>query len=99
MKNPVSCDPRNRPYQNGKTFEDCKLEARKNTQSLSKEIQSKNEISWNYILEVAGHDEIVYKLTLKYLREIGYDIGNYKLPRVAKIIENNHSNNFNDQKS
>lgn len=99
MKNPVSCDPRKKPYKNGKTFEDCKSEARKNTQGLSKEIQSKNEISWNHILEVADHDEIVYKLTLKYLREMGYDIGNYKVPRVAKISDNNHNNNYSDQKS
>ena len=107
MKNPISCDPRNKPYKNGKTFEDCKSEARKNTQNLSKEIQSRNEVSWNRILEAADHDEIVYKLTLKYLRETGYDIGNYKIPRVAKIIGNssinssnshNHSNNNNDQK-
>ena len=34
-----------------------------------------------YILE-AEHDEIVYKLTLKYLREMGYDIGNYLSPKV-----------------
>ncbi len=83
MKNPIACDPRNRPYKNGKTFEDCKSEARKNTATLSKEIQSNNQISWNRILEVADHDEIVYKLTLKYLREMGYDIGNYLTPRVA----------------
>jgi hypothetical protein len=97
LKNPVSCDPRNKPYKNGKTFEDCKSEAREKTQGLSKEIQSKNEISWNHILEVADHDEIVYKLTLKYLREMGYDIGNYKVPRVAKISDNNHNNNYSDQ--
>ena len=50
---------------------------------LSNEIQSNNQISWNRILEVADHDEIVYKLTLKYLREMGHDIGNYLTPRVA----------------
>jgi hypothetical protein len=44
--------------------------------------KSKNEISWSHILEVAEHDEIVYKLTLKYLREMGYDIGNYLSPKV-----------------
>ncbi len=109
MKNPISCDPRNKPYKNGKTFEDCKSEARKNTQALSKELQSRNEVSWNHILEVADHDEIVYKLTLKYLREMGFDIGDYKTPRVAKILGNNnssshnhnhiHNNNNNDQKT
>ena len=84
MKNPIACDPRNRPYKSGKTFEDCKSEARKNTAMLSNEIQSSNQISWNRILEAADHDEIVYKLTLKSpLREMGYDIGNYLTPRVT----------------
>jgi hypothetical protein len=82
LKNPVSCDPRNKAYKNGKTFEDCKVEARRKTKILSEEINLKNEISWSYILEVAEHDEIVYKLTLKYLREMGYDIGNYLSPKV-----------------
>jgi hypothetical protein len=91
LKNPISCDSRKRDYKNGKTFEDCKLEARTNTQRLSKEIQLNNEISWNHILEVANHDEIVYKLTLKYLREIGYDIGNYQIPKVTKK-DNNRDN-------
>ena len=94
MKNPISCDPRNKPYKNGKTFEDCKSEARKKTRDLSKEIQSRNEVSWNHILEVADHDEIVYKLTLKYLREMGYDIGNYKIPRVAKILSSSSSSSI-----
>jgi hypothetical protein len=83
LKNPIACDSRNHPYKNGKTFEDCKAEARKNTAILSEEVQSNNQISWNRILEAADHDEIVYKLTLKYLREKGYDIGNYLTPRVA----------------
>jgi hypothetical protein len=34
------------------------------------------------ILEVADYNELVYKLTLKYLRQKGYDIGYNKLPRV-----------------
>jgi len=33
-------------------------------------------------LEQADHDEIVYKLTLKYLRRDGYDIGNSKRPEI-----------------
>ena len=93
MKNPIACDPRNRPYKNGKTFEDCKAEARKNTSALSGEIQSNSQISWNRILEVADHDEIVNKLTLKYLREMGYDIGNYLTPRVAAKSSASSSNN------
>jgi hypothetical protein len=92
LKNPIACDPRNKPYKNGKTFEACKTEARKKTQQLSNELQSSNEISWNHILEAANHDEIVYKLTLKYLREMGFDIGDYKKPRVAKRVDHNNNN-------
>ena len=57
---------------------------RKNTEILSDEILKKGEVSWTAILEVADHDELVYKLTLKYLRQRGYDIGNNKIPRVKK---------------
>jgi hypothetical protein len=62
-------------------MEQCKKEARKNTQLLSEEILKKDQVSWNTILETAGHDELVYKLTLKYLRQQGYDIGNNKTPQ------------------
>ena len=34
------------------------------------------------VLTVANNDELVYKLTLKYLRQRGFDIGNNKIPRV-----------------
>jgi len=69
-------------YENGKTFEECKEEARRYTEFLSKEVLEKGEVSWARILEVANHDELVYKLTLKYLRQKGYDIGYNKNPRV-----------------
>jgi hypothetical protein len=82
LKHPNSCDSRNRAYKNGKTFEDCKVEAMKTTSLVSEEILKNGEVSWNKILEVTDHDELVYKLTLKYLREMGYDIGNNKSPRV-----------------
>jgi hypothetical protein len=78
-----SCDSRLHAYKNGKTFEECKEEARKNTELLSEEILKKNgEVSWARILEMADYDELVYKLTLKYLRQKGYDIGYNKVPRV-----------------
>lgn len=76
------CDARVHVYKNGKTFEECKEEARQKTEILSKEILEKGEVSWARILEVADYDELVYKLTLKYLRQKGYDIGYNKLPRV-----------------
>jgi hypothetical protein len=80
--NSNSCDARVHPYKNGKTMEQSKEEARKNTELLSDEILMKGEVSWARILETAGYDELVYKLTLKYLRQKGYDIGYNKLPRV-----------------
>src|SRR5687768_12800327 len=73
--NSNSCDVRVHAYKNGKTFEQCKEEARKNTELLSEEILKAGEVSWARILETAGYDELVYKLTLKYLRQKGYDIG------------------------
>ena len=80
--NNSSCDARVHAYKNGKTMEQCKEEARKNTELLSGEILTKGEVSWASILETAGYDELVYKLTLKYLRQKGYDIGNNTIPRV-----------------
>jgi hypothetical protein len=77
-----SCDVRVHAYKNGKTMEQCKEEARKNTELLSEEILKKGEVSWTRILEMADYDELVYKLTLKYLRQKGYDIGYNKIPRV-----------------
>jgi hypothetical protein len=76
------CDIRIHAYKNGKTMEECKEEARKNTEFFSTEILKKGEVSWMRILEVADYDELVYKLTLKYLRQRGYDIGYNKIPRV-----------------
>ena len=91
MNHPISCDPRNHAYKNGKTFEDCKGEARRVIYHLAEEIgkSEAGEVSWNKILEVTDHDELVYKLTLKYLREKGYDIGNNKNPRVKVEIVSN----------
>ena len=82
MEKAHNCDIRVHAYKNGKTMEQCREEARKNTEILSDEILKKGEVSWSKVLDVADHDELVYKLTLKYLRQSGYDIGNNKIPRV-----------------
>ncbi len=84
MEKAPSCDVRVHAYKNGKTMEQCREEARKNTEILSDEILKNGEVSWTRVLEVADHDEQVYKLTLKYLRQGRYDIGNNKIPRVKK---------------
>jgi hypothetical protein len=42
-----------------------------------------------YLKKIRFDAEIdyVYKLTLKYLREMGYDIGNVTIPRVTRRME------------
>jgi hypothetical protein len=47
---------------NGKITEQCREEARKNTEILSDEILKKG--SWSKVLDVADPGELVYKLTL-----------------------------------
>lgn len=86
MTDRSSCDPRTKAYKNGKTFEECKKEARILVTKMASDTAADNkEITWNKILEIANHDEIVYKLILKYFRQMGYDIGDYKHPRVVKM--------------
>ena len=77
-----TCDVHVSAYKNGKTMEECKEEARKSTELILEEIIKNLEVPWERILEVTNHDELIYKLTLKYLRQKGYDIGNNKIPRV-----------------
>jgi len=45
-------------------------------------IAANGKVHWSEILEKVNHDELIYKLTLKYLRRDGYDIGNWKIPEV-----------------
>lgn len=78
----ASCDSRIHAHKNGKTMEQCRLQARKTTELLSQEVSKTGEVSWKRVLEVTDYDELVYKLTLKYLRQKGYDIGNNTIPRV-----------------
>ena len=78
----TSCDSRIHAYKNGKTMEQCRQEARKTTELLSEELSKTGEVSWKRVLEVTDYDELVYKLTLKYLRQKGHDIGNNTIPRI-----------------
>ena len=52
-----------------------------------KQIEQKGKILWTEILDQVDHDELIYKLTLKYLRRDGYEIGNYKMPEVKKFTK------------
>ena len=81
-----SCDRRVRSYRNGKTFEQCKEIAKSMNPQIQKQIFAKGKVSWKELLEKVDHDEIVYKLTLKYLRLDGFDIGDWKTPEIKKSI-------------
>ncbi len=80
-----SCDVRTRAYKNGKTFDECRQIAEKMNLVLQEQIRAKGKVLWTDLLEQADHDEIVYKLTLKYLRRDGYDIGNSKRPEIISV--------------
>ena len=81
-----SCDRRVRAYKNGKTFDECKEIAEFLNPDFKKHIEEKGRVLWTEILEKVDHDELLYKLTLKFLRRDGYDIGNHKIPEVKKFI-------------
>ena len=66
-------------------MEECRQEARKTTELLSEEISNAGEVSWKRVLDLTNYDELVYKLTLKYLKQKGYDIGNNRIPRIKNI--------------
>jgi len=81
-----SCDRRTRAYKNGKTFDECKEIAESMNPDFKKQIDQNGKILWTEILEQTNHDELIYKLTLKFLRRDGYDIGNFRVPEVKKFI-------------
>ena len=80
-----SCDRRTHAYKNGKTFEQCMEIAEKMNIQFQKDILENGKILWTELLDKVDHDELVYKLTLKYLRRDGFDIGNSKTPEVKKF--------------
>ncbi len=80
-----ACDARTRAYKNGKTFDECRKIAETNSSELAKKIEQSGVVSWSAILQTSDHDELVYKLTLKYLRQKGYNIGDWKTPQVTKF--------------
>ena len=80
-----SCDRLTRAYKNGKTMDECKEIAEKMNFVFQKQIETNGKVLWKDLLATVDHDELVYKLTLKYLRRDGYDIGNWKIPEVKKF--------------
>ncbi|PJC49977.1 MAG: hypothetical protein CO032_07150 [Nitrosopumilales archaeon CG_4_9_14_0_2_um_filter_34_16] len=80
-----SCDRRIRAYKNGKTFDQSRNDAESMNPDFKKLIEENGKVLWTEILDMVDHDEIMYKLTLKFLRRDGYDIGNHKIPEVKKF--------------
>ena len=81
-----TCDTRIRAYKNGKTFAQCKETAESMNSTFKDHIEKHDRLLWTEILDQVDHDELIYKLTLKFLRIDGYDIGNNKIPEVKKFI-------------
>ncbi|MDH3192227.1 MAG: hypothetical protein OEM18_06030 [Nitrosopumilus sp.] len=79
-----SCDRRVSSYKNGKTFDQCRDIAESMNPNFKTQIDEKGKILWKEILEQVNHDELIYKLTLKFLRRDGYNIGNHRIPEVKK---------------
>ena len=77
-----ACSTKPRRYD--KPFEEYRQAARSVTNKLEAEIEAKGSVTWERVMQAADRDEVVYKLTLKYLRQDGYDIGNNKQPFVKK---------------
>ena len=73
-------------YRHGKTYEECKELAEDFTAQLKPKISEKGKLAWSALLETVNHDELVYKLTLKYLRRDGFDIGNRDRPEIKKLL-------------
>lgn len=73
-----------RPRRSDRPFEEYRQAARDVTDKLKLELEANVSIPWERVVQAADRDELVYKLTLKYLRQDGYDIGNYKAPFVRK---------------
>jgi hypothetical protein len=80
-----SCDRRTRAYKNGKTFDQCVQIAEALNPEFKSMIEKQGKVLWTEILTKVDHDELVYKLTLKYLRRDGYDIGNWQIPEVKRF--------------
>ena len=77
------CDGRGTSYRNGNSYEDCKKIAEDITAKLKPAIIDYGSMQWTQISEEVDHDELVYKLVLKYLRRDGFDIGNFNNPQIS----------------
>ena len=78
-----TCDSRGTSYMNGNSYEDCKKIAEDINTKLKPVITDNDSMSWTQLSEEVDHDELVYKLVLKYLRRDGFDIGNIDNPQIT----------------
>lgn len=78
-----TCDSRGTSYMNGNSYEDCKKIAEDINTKLKPVITDNDSMSWTQLSEEVNHDELVYKLVLKYLRRDGFDIGNIDNPQIT----------------
>ena len=77
------CDGRGTSYRNGNSYEDCKKLAEDINTRVQPIITDNGSMPWKQLSEEVDHDELVYKLVLKYLRRDGFDIGNFENPQVS----------------
>jgi len=68
---------------NGNSYEDCKKIAEEINAKLKPVITDNGSMSWKQLSDEVDHDELVYKLVLKYLRRDGFDIGNIDNPQIT----------------
>ena len=78
-----TCESRGTSYMNGNSYEDCKKIAEDINTKLKPVITDNDSMSWTQLSEEVDHDELVYKLVLKYLRRDGFDIGNSDNPQIT----------------
>ena len=78
------CAGRGTSYLNGNSYEDCKKIAETINEKLKPQIKQNGKLMWSDLLDEVAHDELVYKLVLKYLRRDGFDIGNYENPQITQ---------------
>ena len=79
------CAGRKTAYLNGMSYEECKSLAEEITQKLKPEIMTSGKMTLSELINKTEHDELIYKLVLKYLRRDGFDIGNSKSPEIKPI--------------
>ena len=77
------CDGRGTSYRNGNSYEDCKKIAEEINTRIKPIINDNGSMPWKQLSDEVDHDELVYKLVLKYLRRDGFDIGNFNNPQIS----------------